>query len=409
MDSGGHISSMSEVKTKQKSVAALESALIQHLRLSDGVSRIELAREMDVAPSTIGLYVDRLIADGFLREGQKCRSSAGRPPTILELNPQAGQFVGVDFEASQLSATAVDFSQKALHRQRDKIQASDSTDSVVAKIKRAIIDVGGREPRLLGIGVGVPGTVDNRRGVAVHYEFIRGWRDVPLADQLAQKFGVPVHLENNIRAMALAERWFGLARETQNFVCLGIRSGIGAGVVIDGKLRRGWGNMAGEIGGWPCHSSDGHPDNIPNTLEHRASVRAVLQQVTDAARAGEKTSLRLRTNRNIALEDMLRAARDGDPLVTRILRQTATVLGRTICQINVLLNPEQVIIGGPLAELGHAFLDPIREVVEQLTPELHARVPRIVASQFGEFGGALGAAALAVHQWSPRGRSTSPR
>jgi glucokinase len=103
----------------------------------------------------------------------------------------------------------------------------------------------------------------------------------------------------------------------------------------------------------------------------------------------------------VAIEDVLRAAGDGDPLVTKVLRQAAEYLGRTICQINLLLNPEQIIIAGPLAELEDGFLKPIRNVVEGLTPQLHGLVPRIEASQIGEFGGALGAAALAVHNWTP--------
>jgi N-acetylglucosamine repressor len=390
------------VKTKQKAVAALESLLIQHLQLGDGVSRIELAREMDLAPSTIGLYVDRLIDDGYLLEGQKSPRSAGRPPTLLELNPEAGQFVGVDFEARQLTATAVDFSQQTLERRQETIRSSDNVDGVLEKIKRAISSVAGRRRGLLGIGVAVPGSVDTKRGLAVHYEFIRGWRDVPLVDQLAQAFDVPIYLENNIRAMALAERWFGQARDVDNFVCMGIRSGIGAGVVINGQLHRGRNNLAGEIGAWSCPTEDGKLASPTATLEQQASVRAILRQVTDAVLAGDKTSLVLKSNRaTVTLEEMLEAARDGDLVVRQVLERTGRVLGRTISQINLLFNPEQVIIAGPLAALGNVFLARIQEVVEDLTPALHAQTPRIVASQLGEFGGALGAAAMAVHQWKP--------
>jgi predicted NBD/HSP70 family sugar kinase len=393
---------MSDIKTKQRAVADVTSALIQRVRLANGVSRIDLAREMGLAPSTIGQYVDRLIGDGVLREGKKCQCSAGRPPTILELNPHVGRFVGVDFEARQVSATAIDFSQESLRRCKEKIQATDSADDVIEKIMRAVSDVAGRGPRLLGIGVGVPGTVDNRRGVAVDYEFIRGWREIPLVDQLSRRFNAPIYLENNIRAMALAEHWFGRARHVQNFVCIGIRSGIGAGVVIDGKLHRGLANMAGEIGGWPCPPIDRETDDSPSgTLEQKGSVRAILQRLTDEARTGTKTSLKVNGTRAVTIEEVLRAARRSDPLVTKVLNQTAAYLGRTICQINLLLNPELIIIAGPLAELEDAFLKPIRDLVEQLTPKLHGRVPRIEASQIGEFGGAMGAAALALHHWTP--------
>src|SRR5262245_33931944 len=98
---------MSQINAKHRTAEAVETALIQRVRTTEGVSRIELARAMGLAPSTIGQYVDRLIGEGILREGRKSQSSAGRPPTILELNPRLGQFVGVDIEARQVSAVAI--------------------------------------------------------------------------------------------------------------------------------------------------------------------------------------------------------------------------------------------------------------------------------------------------------------
>jgi glucokinase len=389
------------MKTKPRVVAALESSLIQHLRLRDGVSRVELARAMDVAPSTIGLYVDRLIRDGFLREGTKARGQTGRPPITLELNPRAGQFIGVDFEARQLSAVAVDFSQRILQRRRMAIKASDTAATVVEKIDEAIEAVAVQRRPLLGIGVAVPGTVDEKRGVAVHYQYIRGWRDVPLVEQLAKRFAVPIYLENNIRSMALAERWFGQCMDVDNFVCVGIRSGIGAGVVIKGQLYRGKSNLAGEIGGWAVGIDDNAAADGVATLEQHASVRAVLQQVSDAASSGEKTKLKVRAALKVSLDELLEAARNGDQLVCRVLREAGRSLGQMISQLNLLLSPEQIVIAGPLAGLGDIFLDPVREIVWRLTPPLHAQRPRIVASQLGDFGGALGAAAIAVHQFMP--------
>jgi predicted NBD/HSP70 family sugar kinase len=377
---------------------SLESSLIQRLRLSDGASRIELARAMELAPSTVGLYVDRLIDQGFLREGAKSRLSAGRPRVTLELNPKAGYFVGIEFEARQLSAIALDFSNRTLKRQRQTLRATDTAETVLSKIEEAIDAVSARGKRLLGVGVAVPGTVDNEQGVAVHYEFIRNWRNVRIAERLGGRFAVPISLENNVRSMALAERWFGLARAVENFVCLGIRSGIGAGVVVQGELYRGENNFAGEIGGWSCLSDK---SSTPTTLEQLASVRAILNQLAEAIGAGRKSSLSSRPSRALTVDDLLRAARDGDLLVHEKLHAAAEMLGRTICQMSLLLNPRMVIIAGPLADLGDLFLEPMRKAAARDTPALHARTPRIVASQLGDFSGALGAAAMSVHQWEP--------
>jgi N-acetylglucosamine repressor len=387
------------MKTKFALVTALESSLIQHIRLREGVSRVDLARAMDVAPSTVGLYVDRLIRDGFLKEGSKSRGQAGRPPVTLELNPQAGQFVGVDFEARQLSAVSVDFSQQIIRSERRAIRASDNANSVVGKIEEAVAAVTVPGRALLGVGIAVPGAVDDERGVALHYEFIRDWRDVPLVELLNRRFDVPIFLENNIRSMALAERWFGCCLNVEDFICVGIRSGIGAGVVINGLLHRGKNNLAGEIGRWR-RALRGEATST-GTLEQEASVRAILQQLASSIAAGQKSSLTLRPRRALRLEDVLQAARDGDRLVVDTLQRAAKAIGEVVSQWSLLLNPQQVVVAGPLASLGDIFLEPMQEVVASLAPPLHATPPRIVASQLGDVGGALGAAAIALHEFKP--------
>ncbi len=390
---------MHDVKTKQQAIAEAESTLVQQVRLQENVSRVELARQLNLAPSTVGLYVDRLIDEGFLREGHKARRASGRPPTILELNPQAGKFIGVDFDARLIAVTTVDFSQNVLQQHQQAVRASETANQVLEKIEKTIATVTARRP-LLGIGLAVPGTIDSRRGVGLHYKYIRGWENVPLVERLKKRFRVPIYLENNIRAMALAERWFGEARRVDHFVCLGIRSGIGAGVVVEGRLHRGHDDLAGEIGGWPCEMGDTAGTNEVVTLEQVASVRAILARLTAKVRAGASTSLVLK-RKQITLEAMLCGANDADPLVLQTLDRAAQAVGRAISQLSLLLNPKKVIIAGPLAALPDTFIKPIAEIVHQLVPSQHVQPPQIVGSQFGVYGGALGAAALAVHRWKP--------
>jgi predicted NBD/HSP70 family sugar kinase len=377
--------------------AAIQSSLVRRLRLGRAVSRVELARQLKLAPSTIGLYVDGLIADGFLVEARQTARTGGRPPKILELNPHAGRFVGIDFEARTLRAIAVDFSQQTLDRREYDILHADGVDDVLAKIETALREIGGKGRALLGIGIAVPGVIDAARGLAVHYRHLRGWRDVPLVARLSRKVRRPIYLENNIRALALAEQWFGQGRALSNFLCLGVRSGIGAGVVVDGRLLHGAHNLAGEIGGLATRSAAG--GQAP-TLEEQASVTAVVDRLTAAVRAGRKTSLP-RKRQRLALDDVLRAAREGDELTHRVLDDAARAIGRAVGEFSLLLNPEGVIVAGPFAELGESFLAPIRDEVDQSLAAAEGRAPRVTASELGAFGGAIGAAALAVHQWLP--------
>lgn len=370
----------------------LESTLIRQLRTHDSISRVELAKRLELAPSTIGQYVDRLIDGGFLKEGRKAEQPLGRPPTVLELNPAAGHFVGVDFEARQVWVIAVNFAQEPLCYRKARIIASDSAERVIKKIVTAIEGVSLDRGPLLGIGVGVPGAIDARHGIGLHYKFIRGWNEIPLRQTLAERFGVPVHLENNIRAIALAEELFGQGRGLRNFICIGIRSGIAAGIVIDGELYTGPGNLAGEIGSWPCGGD--------SSLEQLVSVTALVERLEREIRTGGLTNLSLKRDR-LSPEDIFQAARSGDGLVLDVLRQMGGTIGVVSAQLNLLLNPERIIIAGPLAEFAGAFVQPIRDTLELHGTHPHAATPDIAGSTLGEFAGALGGAALAARHWSP--------
>ena len=353
---------------------------------------MELARRMELSPSTVGRYVDRLIESGFLREGEKVVQSSGRPPTVLGLNPAAGCFVGIDIERRQFWVTAVDFAQQPLNSERTPIQSTDSAEDVLVNVERAITSIVGSHGPLQGIAMGVPGIFDVKTGIAQNYEYIRGWQNLPLKQRIEKRFGVPVSLENNIRVMALAEELFGQGRDVNDFICLGIRSGIAAGIVIDRHLHTGPNHLAGEIGNWPC-------DNGAR-LEQLASVSAILNLLEESIHAGERTSLPLRRGQ-VHLQDVLIAAREEDPLVLDVLWNAGKVIGRVLAQMSFVLNPERIIISGPLAELENQFIRSIQETMETLVRPPHGTMPTVVGSTLGEYAGALGGAALAVGEWSP--------
>ena len=239
-------------KIKRETIANQQADLLQRVRARDGLSRVELARSLNLAPSTVGIYVEHLVEEGFLFEGKAAERDFGRPPTILALNPQGGRFIGVDFEARNMMAVAVDFSQRPLKQFHDTIAVAEPVDNILLKIEHAIETVSADDDRkVLGIGVGVPGVIDPAKGIALSYKHIKGWERVPLVSRLTERFGVPVFVENTIRTMALAELWFGQGRGLRSFICLGVRSGLGAGIIIDGQIFHGADNRGGEIGDWP--------------------------------------------------------------------------------------------------------------------------------------------------------------
>jgi N-acetylglucosamine repressor len=400
----------------------LESNILKRVRASSGVSRVELARNLGLAPSTAGIYVERLIKEGYLEETAKAERETGRPPMLLRLNPERGEFVGVDFEARNIMAVAVDFSDKPLRNAHLTIAESDSVEQVTRKIEQAVKKVMPEdENRLLAIGVGVPGIVDAAHGMALHYEYIPNWKNVPLAKVLHKRFGVPVFLENTTRTMALAELWFGQGLGVDDFLCIGIRSGIAAGIILEGHLHCGAQHTAGEIGRWRCPLLTGKtaewftPDAGDTAafgpeLQEVASVRAIQRALAKAIASGQKTLLRGSPN-PIPIEDLLRAAQQRDPLALLVIGEVAKCLGWAISQLLLAVDPQKIMLAGPLTMLGENLLQPLRAVADSLTPAGSKRRAEIVNSTMGEFIGALGAAALAVHEWKPardpamRGRS----
>jgi predicted NBD/HSP70 family sugar kinase len=401
------------IKSKHQHVASLEAELLRRVRAHGGLSRVQLARELKLAPSTAGIYVDRLVREGFLLETETTgRETAGRPPTSLVPNPDGGRFIGVDFEARNLMATVVDFSQQPIRQVHKTLRPTDSAAQILAKIELAIDEMMARDSRpVLGIGVGVPGAIDPVTNVAVHYDFIKGWSDVPLGERLGERFGVPVFLENNIRSMALAELWFGAGRGLRNFVCIGIRSGIAAGVVVNGHLLHGAQHRAGEIGHWVCPVPAELADATPSRrngewrwqasakLEQIASLSAIVAAAQRGVKGGEKTAL-ADVKGELTTDDVLAAAHDGDKFALSLVRAVGRVHGWVAHQVNELFNPEKIIFAGPLADLGGVFLAAVRETARELGDAGRDLV--IVNSTLGQYNGAVGAAALALHQWKPK-------
>ncbi len=384
-------------KIKRDTIANQQADLLLRVRAQEGLSRVDLARILNLAPSTVGIYVDHLVEEGYLFEGKAAERDFGRPPTILALNPQGGRFIGVDFEARNIMATAVDFSQRPLKQFHDTIAAAEPVETILQKIEHAIETVSdGDDRKVLGIGVGVPGVIDPVKGIALSYKHIRGWENVPLVSRLKQRFEVPVFVENTIRTMALAELWFGQGRGLRNFICVGMRSGLGAGIIIDGQVYHGADNRAGEIGDWPCALPGGSGAGFAR-LEDIASLQSLRDRLAAASRSKERSPGAHASD--VSVEALLQAARAGDKVVLEFLDRVAEAFGLVLNQLNCSFNPEKIILAGALTGFKDLFLHRLDQNLRLYASA--SAVPVVVNSQLGSFNGALGAAALAVHEWKP--------
>lgn len=365
----------------------LGSAIL-HVRSGRATSRTRLAAELGISPSTVGLYVDRLIAENFLDESGVNQGRMGRPQRLLTTRPDAGWFAGVEFNAQRLQAVGVDFSGKKIMAETTPLPA----DVTVEMVMQAIVAAVGKLEEsmtgtLLGVGLGVPGLVDPAAGVGIQYAFIRDWKQVPVSSMVMEKLRVPVTLQNNLRAIAVAERWFGAGHELNNYVILGPRSGFGIAMVQDGRLVNGAHHAAGEVGRWPWPL--GAEAGGSQEMHHVLSAPAAWRRL-----AGVSPQTPLPSDLRASLAEHAGAT---GPIWDAMCSDFAKV----VACIQLLTDTGVFLLHGPLTALGERFCDGIAAAALAANPALADWPLKVVPSQLGDDAGALGAASLAMEAWAP--------
>jgi predicted NBD/HSP70 family sugar kinase len=360
------------------------SKAILHVRSGHATSRRALSEVLRLSPSTTGYYVDQLIASGHLIESGLEQGRMGRPKRVLQTVPSAGWFAGVEFHAERIQAVRVDFSGVQTLTLSQALPEGADTTSVLRDIARLIQELQpGAVGPLLGIGIGAPGLIDRAAGVGLFYSFLPDWRNVPVRDELVKKnIAAPIILENNLRVIALAERWFGGGRELDDYVILGPRSGFGIAVMKHGRLMDGQHHATGEIGRWvwPLDGAGGE-------MHHALSAPAVWRRLAGAA-SGARPPGDLR----VALHSLAQAE---GPAWQSVVNDYARVMGL----LHLLLDSPSYFLHGPLTALGERFCSDIARQAATLMPSLRDMPPNIVVSSLGEDAGALGAASHAMEAW----------
>ncbi len=311
------------------------SAILAQLGANGPASRADLARALSVSPALVTQLTKDLLADGLIAELEQAPSSGGRPARMLGLVASAGRAVGVKVVADHVAFVEVGIDGRVLRSASEPFDAMASTylTELVERI-RHFLDGGGGAP-LLGIGVGVPGSVDQPGSGVVDAPAL-DWSKVELGDALRRALGLPVIVENNVNALAVAERLFGLGRSHDHFLVVTIGTGIGAGIVVDGAVLRAANGGAGEIGHIPvaegprCHcGNDG-------------ALEALMGEAALGARARAENLIS-----EAAGIDALRAAADaGDERASRVFGDAGAVLGRTLAGVVHTIAPAFIVVLG---------------------------------------------------------------
>jgi predicted NBD/HSP70 family sugar kinase len=312
------------------------SAILARLGAQGPASRADLARSLDVSPALITQLVKELISDGLVDEREHSPSQGGRPGRILGLVSSAGHAIGLKIAPDHLAFVEVELDGTVIRSAQESFDSSSATllEELCHSTSQFISD--GEGLPMLGIGVAIPGTVDAQgSGIVDSYQL--DWHDVPIGPTLRRMLGLPVLVENNVNALAMAERLFGIGRHHDTFLTITIGTGIGAALVMDGVVLRGGSGGAGEIGHVPVVENG----DVCSCGNH-GCLETVIGQAALERRARELKVIRDDGH----IEALTAAAEGGDATALGIFRSAGHALARVLASAVQVFDPETVIVLG---------------------------------------------------------------
>ena len=369
--------------------------IVDALRLEGPASRAELARRTGLSRTTVSTLVAELQDRGLVveRPGSPTHRNGqlGRPPVLLSLEPSAGAAVGIDFDHDKLRVAVSDLSRDVLAEgvvpsdvDADAMGSMDAATRLVAEL---LDRAGVPRDRVLGAGVALAGPVDHDTSLVHRSAVLAGWSGIDGATALAERLGMPVHLDNDANLGALAEATFGAATDVRFAVYVSISSGIGAGLIIDGRPYRGHRGLAGEIG---------HMLMDPQGPMCRCGNRGCLETLASGPALVEL--IRASRGEDLTIARLIELAREGDTGCRRVLADAGMAVGGALAAMVNVLGPERIVVGGDVGAAGDLLLEPLREAVRRFAMPSATEELQVVQGALGDRANLLGALALVITQ-----------
>ncbi len=380
-------------------------AILEVIRKHGPVSRTDISKHTELNIVTVSNYIDNFVEKNLVIEKGFDISSGGRRPSLVELNGQAGYVVAVGLTMMHLVGIVVDLETKVmleLKRDRPPIVGEIIIDELVRLTHDLIKSSKVSPDKILGIGIGLPGIIDEA-GRTIRWPGKLGSEDVSVSvsvkDIFEKEFGLVTIVENDATSAVLGEKWFGLAPEIKNMIYM--YSGVGCGLIINAQVYRGSTGTAGELGIFNPH--EGNPElwereslglgrwEIDLGIIRKARLYAKDSGSSILSSAGGDPE-------RITPKILIDAAKGGDDLAMRLIVEAGKDLGKKIAFLVNFLNPEVIVIGGGIEQLGTLLIDSVRKTVREWAMEEATSGLRITPAQLGESAVPIGAASLVIQQ-----------
>jgi predicted NBD/HSP70 family sugar kinase len=359
--------------------------ILEQIQRDGPVSRAQVARDIGLSKPTVSLGLTALLDAGLVREVGRSSGRPGPSAVLYELNPMAGWVVGVDVGRRRVRAALADITGDVVARRDEPARASSARTLIgqIGAIAHGLAaEAGIGWDQVHHVTVGSPGVFEPVRGAVILAPNLPGWGRQGLLERLRGELGDRIWVENDVNLAAEGERWRGLARDVRNFGFLSVGTGVGMGLVLDGRLYRGASGSAGEVGYLPI-GADPHDRQVRRRGAFEGTVNGAA-----VVRAGAKAGLA----GSLTAKKVFALARKGDPLAGRVVEDEARRLALGLAVVAAVVDLELVILGGGVGGNADLLLAPVERELRALSPIR----PRLAVSALGEDAVLQGAVATAL-------------
>jgi glucokinase-like ROK family protein len=380
--------------------------ILDELRSAGPQSRPELVARTGLGRGIVAQRVGELLDLGLVVEGDVGPSTGGRPPRRIGFRADAGHLLVADLGATSIDVAVTDLDGRILGHRDEPADVSAGPEPCLSRIEElfeelrsATRDLPGR---LWGVGIGVPGPVEFRSGRPVSPPIMPGWDGYPVRERFAERHRAPVWVDNDVNILALGEWRSGIAVGHDNVVVVKVGTGIGAGIISNGRIHRGAQGAAGDVGHIQVVDAASIVCRCGNVgcLEALAGGAALARDGEAAAVGGRSDRLRIALDQHgrVTAEDVARAASFGDPFAVSLLQSAGHRVGLMLASVVNFFNPSLIVVGGGVAQSGDQLLAAIRETVYRRSLPLATRDLVVHRSSLGALAGVVGASAMVLEQ-----------
>ena len=379
-------------------------AILDHVRAHGASSRAELAAATGLGRSVLTQRVDALLDYGLLAEDRVGVSTGGRAPRLLRFRADAGHVLVADLGATSTDVALADLAGGIVVHKQEETDIAAGPDAVLARVDalfdECVAEAGAGS--LWGIGIGVPGPVEFETGRPSSPPIMPGWDGYDVRGRFAAR-GAPVWVDNDVNVMALGELTAGCGRGVDDFVFVKIGTGIGAGIVVDGRIHRGAKGSAGDVGHIYVQARGREVVcrcGMSGCLEALAGGAALARDAETAVREGRSEVLRALLEEKGFLDaaDVATASKHGDPASIELITEAGRLVGQMLTGIVNFFNPSLVVIGGGVAGAGDLLLATIRQSIYRRSLPLATRDLVVRRSALDGRAGVIGAATMVANE-----------